>query len=1141
MKNHHLLSITIGLSSVTAVLLVIWMFTLKAQIETSSENFNRLTSEISDEVISLHNLQRHIGYGGFIHNLKNYVLRKDESYFDSAMLNVVEANQVLLKIEQSAKAHGGINEVSIIKATLAEYQVKLLEAKTLTTQGMSAEEVDAAIKVSDVAALEAIEALTLLSLSDYQNANSDYIGGLTSIHTWIGLGYLLFIPLMMLGAIVYLLVHTMRNHAEEIDSTRRDLQSLLDTTPDSILSINQQGEIVRANASAKTFFGYGDSLEGMNVDELVPDTIKAEHGKMRQMFFDAPNTRMMGKGRRVQAKTKNGECRDVSVSLGHAYYNDTRLAIVCLRDVTDESRVKFQLQDFRQRVQLASDTGKLVFWYWDKHNGVIVSDKYDAKTKFLISQEQSTLEEWLVDIHEDDRTTFTEALHHCELTKESITIYYRQESVTGGYKHIRTTMVPQTLEEMAQSVLAQEYSVRTVGMSLDISEQRKVETELLKAREAAESANLAKSQFLANMSHEIRTPMNAITGIMTLLMEAELPDRQARLVRSAYSAGDSLVNIVNDILDFSKLEAGEVSVVNEPFSLDEVLDKLIDLYSVVAQSKSLILQLDVKPEVYISLVGDAMRLGQILGNMVSNAIKFTPAGKVRIRVELTHSSTTSCTLRFAVFDTGIGMTDTQVQSIFKPFRQADNSATREFGGTGLGLSICQRLLEMMNTHMSVNTVQGQGSEFYFEVEFLLQENANRYLDLIADEKKALVVIEDSDIEDTVTQYFSHWGIKIACYNNNKRAYNVLDKNPEEFDVLVIHHASNEKSSRVIDICHLWRQKKSGRKDSLIIITSHVNCEDKLLRELNPIFIVQPPTPSRLFDAINSGKRDLIVSSGSSNMVHLSKEKTKPIAGARVLLAEDVKTNQIVAIDFLQTLGLQVDVVENGQQAVDAVREEEYDIVLMDFHMPVMNGLDATRKIREFKSLDELPIIAMTAAVFAQDRQAAIDCGMNAHLPKPIQIYQLASTLVDFIEQNRKRNKTGEAKNAEGVELRAIANSDIDFTVLDGCVDVETVRHNFGHNPIAYERCLNHFMNDFCDWASDIDELIQNEKYKDAAELAHKLKGASANIYANSLATAASELQGMLDKRETAALSKVKNLLAMLLHKLPLKNIDKKGA
>ncbi|MEO2279874.1 hybrid sensor histidine kinase/response regulator [Pseudoalteromonas pernae] len=1141
MKNRPLLSIAIGLSAVTAVLLMVWMVSLKGQIERASENFTELTHDVSEEVIALHNLQRYIGYGGFIHNLKNYVLRKDEAYFDRAMLNLVEANQELLKIELRVKGHGSTYDVSTIKSTLAEYQVKLLEAKALIAQGKSIEDVDSAIKVSDAGALESIDALTQFLLSNYQKANENYVGKLSDVHTLIGLGYLLFIPLIALGGIAYLLVSAMHKHTAEIDNTRKDLQSLLDTTPDSILSISQEGIIVRANASAKAFFGYDSELEGMNVDDLVPDSIKSEHGKMRQIFFDAPNTRMMGKGRRVQAKTKSGECRDVSVSLGHAYYNDMRFAIVCLRDVTAENRVKFQLQDFRQRVQLACDTGKLVFWYWDKHNGVIVSDKYDAKTQLLLAQEQSTLEQWLSDIHEDDRLTFTDALKHCETTKESITVYYRQESVTGGYKHIRTTMMPQTLEEMAQSVLAQEYSVRTVGMSLDISEQRKVESELLKAREDAEAANLAKSQFLANMSHEIRTPMNAITGIMTLLMEAELPERQAKLVRSAYSAGDSLVNIVDDILDFSKLEAGEVSVVNEPFSLDEVLDKLIDLYSVVAQSKSLILQLDVKPDVYISLVGDALRLGQILGNMVSNAIKFTPAGKVRIRVELTRANTTSCTLRFAVFDTGIGMNDAQKESIFKPFRQADNSTTREYGGTGLGLSICQRLLEMMNSNMSVNSVLGQGSEFYFEVEFLLQENANRYLDLMAEEKKALVVIEDSDIEDTVTQYFSHWGIKIACYNNNKRAYNVLEKNANEFDVLVIHHVDHERANRVLDICHLWREKKSGRMDSLIVITSQNNFNDKALRDLNPILILQPPTPSRLFDAVNSGKRDLIVSSGSSNMVHLSKEKTKPIVGAKVLLAEDVKTNQIVAVDFLQTLGLQVDVVENGAQAVEAVRDEDYDIVLMDFHMPVMNGLDATRKIREFMSIDELPIIAMTAAVFAQDRQAAIDCGMNAHLPKPIQIYQLASTLVDFIEQKRQR-QDGEMANATSELAREpMVGHYIDFSVLDGCIDVETVRYNFNHNPVAYERCLNHFVNDFCEWANEIDALVQQQEFKKAAELAHKLKGAAANIYATSLATAASELQGMLAKGDTVALSKVKNLLAMLLHKLPLKSIDKKGA
>ncbi|MFY8274861.1 ATP-binding protein [Pseudoalteromonas sp. SSDWG2] len=1133
MNHRRLLTLTVITAIIALILLVAWNVSIKTKLTQSANSMAIVTDEINNDVLNLYKLQQVIGYGGFIHNLKNYVLRKDEQYYDAAIQNLVLAKQVLYDIERKSPQANFVH-VESIRATLAEYQIKLLEAKTLVLQGLEVQEIDTQVRVSDAQALNAIEAITNSMLTEYTLANNKAIANVAHVNDLVNLGYFLLIPLLFLVVVVVRLIRGLQKHNREIEETKHDLQSLLDTTPDSILSINIDGEIIRANASAKAFFGYQEALVGMNVDQLLPNDLQSSHANLRKMFFQQPNTRMMAKGRRVQAQTASAECRDVSVSLGHANINDIDLAIVCLRDVTEENVVKLKLEDFRQRVELASDVGRMSFWYWDNEREVMVTDHLDIDSGKHLKQQLLSMDQWLAHIHDDDRELFLDALKHCEQSKEAVTIYYRVKAPKEQFRDMRVIMVPQTESDVPNSVLTEQLRTRTVGMSLDITEQRKVETELVLAREAAESANVAKSQFLANMSHEIRTPMNAITGIMTLLMEARLPEKQARLVRSAYSAGDSLVNIVNDILDFSKLEAGEVSIMNDPFSLDEVLDKLIDLYSVVAQTKSVILQLDVKPDVYISLIGDGLRLGQILGNVLSNAVKFTPAGKVRIRVELVRAHSSSCRLRFSIFDTGIGMNELQIKTIFKPFRQADNSTTREYGGTGLGLSICQRLLDMMGSQMHVNSVLGQGSEFYFEIDFLLQEESKRYQDLIADEKKALVVIEDTNLEETITQYFSHWGVKVACYNNVKRAYNVLQKELEGFDLLLIHFPSEGATNRVLDLCKLWRESHEDRKESLIVITAPANCERTELKELTPIFIVEPPTPSRLFDAINSGKLGLVLSSDKTNMLELARDKTIPIQGAKVLLAEDVKTNQIVAVDFLQTLGLQVDVVENGLEAIESVKNGEYDIVLMDFHMPIMNGIDATKKIRQFKSAEQLPIIAMTAAVFAQDKQAAFDCGMNAHIPKPIQIYQLASTLVDFVQQ--KRGMTTEAMNVHVEQIESI-----DLNKLDGIVDLDSVEHNFGHNPVIYQKCLAHYCNDFIDWSCELDRLIDQEEFEDAAKLAHKLKGASANIYATSLSQAASELQSSLKQKDVSQVNRVKNQLAQFLSKLDVLNKLVKGA
>jgi CheY-like chemotaxis protein len=582
---------------------------------------------------------------------------------------------------------------------------------------------------------------------------------------------------------------------------------------------------------------------------------------------------------------------------------------------------------------------------------------------------------------------------------------------------------------------------------------------------------------------------------------------------------------VNDILDFSKLEAGEVRVINEPFKLDEVLNKLVDLYSVVTHSKSIILQLNVHPDVYIDLVGDALRIGQVLGNIVSNAIKFTKAGSVSIDVSFVGASHSACTLRFSISDTGIGLSDEQIENVFKPFRQADMSTTREYGGSGLGLSISQRLLRMMGSQIEVKSSKGQGAEFFFEVEFALQPNAKRYADLVAHKKRALVVIEDTTVNCTVGEYFEQWGVKFVSYSRLSLAAESFDKDSQAFDNLVIHLADDGEYEEVVEVCRRWRKINPNAQNILIVITTQDYIDDPTLLKLHATIIVQPPTPSRLFDAINSnGLKSLQAS--DMNLVQQSRELTKNIVGARVLLAEDVETNQVVAVDLLETLGLQVDVVSNGSQAVEAVRSNHYEVVLMDFHMPVLNGLEATKKIRELKGYESLPIVAMTAAVFEQDKQAAIDSGMNAHLAKPIQIYQLASVLKEFIpEKEYPKGSLAEPNTSPA------SSSGMDLSVLHDEIDIAAVKLNFGHNQMVYQNCLRHFSNDFADWALRIGRELEQKNYDNAAQLAHKLKGAAGNIYATAIYSQSSKLQQALNLGHQGPLKKLKAQLHTLLNKI----------
>ncbi|HSG52233.1 MAG TPA: ATP-binding protein, partial [Rheinheimera sp.] len=571
----------------------------------------------------------------------------------------------------------------------------------------------------------------------------------------------------------------------KIQQSYYSVEKLLDITPDLVICVDKNGTITHANSTAKQFFGYADDLIGLPLTQLISAENRVSHAELQKAFFTGPKASMMAKGRRVQAILKDGSYRDLAISLGHSTINTQQTAVAFMRDVTQENALKRQLQNFKQRTDLACTIGKLTFWQWDKKRDVICTSTETDKPN-LVDTAVST-KQFLKQFPASDRELFLAKLNFCTLSGRPETFEIQMEGNKHAVKHYRVMMAPLFSDDDPESGI--------VGLIQDISEQQQIEYQLRIATKAAESANIAKSQFLSNMSHEIRTPMNAVSGIMTLLLNSTLPENQAKLVRTAHAASESLVSIVNDILDFSKLETGELKITQSAFNLDQILNQLVDFYSPTATSKSLLLQLDVKPEVYVNLIGDSLRLSQILGNLVNNALKFTDAGKVRVSVDRVLSHTTSCRLRFSVKDTGVGMSEEQVQTLCTPFTQLDNSTTRKHGGTGLGLTICKRLLSMMGATLVTQSAKGRGSEFSFEIDFQLPDNAKRYLDLITDTKKAMIVIEDAELEQTVTQYFVHWGIKIACFNNTKRAYQVLSESAEDFDLLLAHIGCDEEYGR----------------------------------------------------------------------------------------------------------------------------------------------------------------------------------------------------------------------------------------------------------------------------------------------------------------------------------------------------------
>ncbi|MGN8249515.1 response regulator [Pseudomonas sp. SMV7] len=847
-------------------------------------------------------------------------------------------------------------------------------------------------------------------------------------------------------------------------------RALMDTSPASLVLADRNGAVREVSQSFSQATGYvTEDLFGSNATQLYVDPDE------RERFLE--QLALNGKVEHFETRLlhKDGSILWVLVGASFVTIHGETLIASWVRDVTEQHAAAVALSEERARLQAILDTSPINIAF--STQGVIRFANPRFRETFGLGVGDAALK---IYANGHDRQAIVERLTHEGIAKG------QEMLMLDRHGHERTMLVTYLPIQIQgeQGLLAWLH---------DITERKAAEQALQRAKEIAEEATRAKSDFLANMSHEIRTPMNAIIGMSYLALKTSLDHRQRDYVSKIHNAGTSLLGIINDILDFSKIEAGKLSVETVPFQFDAVLDNVSSLVAQKAYDKGLELLFDMAADVPNVLLGDPLRMGQIVLNLVNNAVKFTEHGQVTVVVRNLGRTGDKVQLQVRVQDTGIGMTTEQAGRLFQAFAQADSSTTRQYGGTGLGLAISKRLVELMGGTISVDSEPGQGSVFSFSAWLGLGENAQQQRRVIPpdlDGARVLVVDDNAAARQILSDMLSVAGLSPVAVASGQAALEALREAAADrpFKVMFVDWQMPE-----LDGIETTR-RALGQQPALqvVMVSAFGHDEMRSVAEVAGIhaFLVKPVNQSSLVEVLVN----LFAPETGVVAASIPAAQAQLLAGVRLLVAEDNEINQQIAKELLEAAGARVEVVGNGCEALEILAIQQFDAVLMDVQMPRMDGVETTRRIRAEPGYAHIPVIAMTAHAMVEDRERCTLAGMVDHVTKPVDPQALIDTVQRWVVP-RSPNPVRDIAALPEAPLPVITGLDI----ADG------LRRVAGNSQL-YIKLLSQFADRKAVAGQTLSAALCAGDRATAERIAHTVKSVAGNLGFSALQSTASALE-----------------------------------